>query len=93
MLRAHKEYMKPKWHHGKVNLSGDYKVRVTNAAGQEFAPGANCDGYNLGTISGAMKSGVGILLAQGESGVVAVVSPKNKTMVRITVDIRGKDCL
>ena len=83
--------MKPKWHKGKVDLQSHYQVTIRNAFGQEFAPGAICDGYNLATISGAMKSGVALLLNQGESGMVNVYKNGKTHMVHIAVTVLGKD--
>lgn len=79
--------MKPKWHRGKVNFEGNYKVRVRNIKGEMLCAGADCDAYNLSTITGALKSSVGLLLAKGESGEVLVTDPNNNTKICITVAI------
>ena len=83
--------MKPKWHLGKVIFVSSYQLSITNHLGQEFAPGVICDGYNLSTISGAIRSGVGLLLAKGESGLVNVYKPGGARIVRVSVDISGEE--
>ena len=83
--------MKPKWHRSKLNLEGNYQLSIVNSLGGQMAPGVICDAYNLGTINGAIKSGVGLLLAKGESGKVNVYKPGGARIVQVTVEIGGEE--